>query len=55
MSQELGARKISFAGTPYNSYPVGSYFFSNDPTDPHAILGFGTWELVIVTQTSDPI
>jgi len=55
MSVELGITKVITKTSiiSHVEYPVGSYFLSNIPTDPYILLGFGTWELVRVTQTVD--
>ena len=44
--QQLAAGRASSAET----YPVGSLFFSDVSTNPNTLLGYGTWQLVMVTQ-----
>jgi len=52
MSMELSTGKLT-ATDVSTTYPKGAYFITNVDKDPKILLGYGTWELVIETETKD--
>lgn len=43
---KAGAGPTPFAGGSGSALPVGSFYFSDNATNPATTLGYGTWSLV---------